>query len=118
MENTPERMAIIREMLAILHDDVPWASSFHPHSYVLNNEWVSNSKPHGISKAVIKYLKIDPERRTELQAQWNSPVIWPLILVAALLFVVALPGYMAYRRRLQHRVSSTLNPSTDQDGGQ
>jgi oligopeptide transport system substrate-binding protein len=118
MENTPERMAIIREMLAILHDDVPWASSFHPHSYVLNNEWVSNSKPHGISKAVIKYLKIDPERRTELQAQWNSPVIWPLILVVALLFVVALPGYMAYRRRLQHRVSSTLNPSTHQGGGQ
>lgn len=104
MENTPERMAIIREMLALVHDDVPWASSFHPHSYVLNNEWVSNSKPHGISKAVIKYLKIDPERRTELQAQWNSPIVWPLIFVALLLLVFALPGYMAYHRRLQQRI--------------
>ncbi|MEK9765025.1 MAG: hypothetical protein VW274_00950, partial [Thalassolituus sp.] len=104
MENTPERMAIIREMLDILHTDTPWASSFHPHSYVLNNPWVYNSKPHGISKAVLKYLRIDPELRAEMQREINRPVVWPLIIVALILLVMALPGYLAYRRRLNHRI--------------
>lgn len=104
MENSPERMEIIREMIDILHHEMPWASSFHPHSYVLNNAWVHNSKPHGISKSVLKYLRIDPEQRARMQAEWNSPVLWPLFMVVIIILVTALPGYLAYRRRLNHRI--------------
>ena len=104
MENSPERMEIIREMIDILHHETPWASSFHPHGYVLNNAWVYNSKPHGISKSVLKYLRIDPEERSRMQAAWNDPVLWPLVLVALIILVTALPGYVAYRRRLNHRI--------------
>lgn len=107
MENSPERMAIIREMLALLYRDVPWASGFHPHSYVLNNAWVYNSKPHGISKSVLKYLRIDPQQRLEQQAALNSPVVWPLMVVALLVVIMALPGYLAYRRRLNQRILNT-----------
>ena len=106
MENSPERMAIIREMIDITQHDMPWASTFHPHSYVLNNAWVYNSKPHGISKAVLKYMRIDPEQRSAMQESSNRPVLWPLLLVTLLIIVLALPGYVGYRRRLNHRVNT------------
>ncbi len=104
MENTPERMEIIRRMLDIIHEDTPWASAFHPHGYTLNNAWVYNSKPHGISKALLKYLRIDPQQRLDMQDQWNTPVTWPLLVVLFILIGFATPGYIAYRRRLQQRI--------------
>lgn len=104
MEDSPERLTIIKKMLAILHKDTPWASSWHPHAYMLNNPWVGNSKPHGISKATLKYLKIDPKLRHELQQQWNQPVLWPLVLTAVLLLGFLVPGFLAYRRRVTKTV--------------
>ncbi|WP_430462324.1 ABC transporter substrate-binding protein [Thalassolituus sp. LLYu03] len=104
MENTPERMRIIRRMLSIVQQDTPWASAWHPHSYVLNNYWVHNTKAHGISKAVLKYYAIDQEERAQAQARWNKPVVWPLLLVALALALLAIPGVAAFRARQQRRI--------------
>lgn len=104
MENSDERLAIIRDMLVLLQHDMPWGSSFHAHSYVLNNSWVSNSKPHGIANNILKYLNIDPELRQQQQRQRNQPVLWPLLWVALALSLLVLPGYLAYQRRQQRRV--------------
>lgn len=104
MENSPQRMAIIRRMLAIVQKDTPWASAWHPHSYILNNHWVSNTKAHGISKSVLKFIAIDPQARADAQQAWNKPVLWPLLLVAALLALLSVPGVRAYRRRQQRRI--------------
>jgi ABC-type transport system substrate-binding protein len=111
MEDSPERMAIIRRMIRIMQHDVPWASAWHPHSYVLNNQWVSNSKPHGISKSILKYLKIDPQLRGEKQHEWNQPILAPLWLVALLIAIFAFPGWIAYRRRQQHRIADDASSS-------
>lgn len=104
MENGPERMAIIRDMLALLQHDMPWGSSFHAHSYVLNNSWVSNSKPHGIANNILKYLNIDHEQRQREQQWRNQPVLWPIVVVILGLLILALPGYFAFQRRQQRRV--------------
>ena len=104
MENSPERMEIIRRMLEIVQRDMPWASAWHPHSYVLNNHWVQNARAHGISKSILKYLDVDEQARAQAQNQWNQPVLWPLLLVALLLLVLAVPGVIAFRRRQQRRV--------------
>lgn len=104
MEDSPERYEIIRRMLALLQRDVPWASAWHPHSYVLNNQWVRNTKAHGISKSVLKYFAVDPQQRQQMQQQWNQPVLWPLLLVLALTALVTVPGLLAWRRRQQQRI--------------
>jgi oligopeptide transport system substrate-binding protein len=104
MEDTPQRLAIIQNMLAIVDRDVPWASAFHPQSFVLNNAWVSNYKPHGISKANLKYQNIDETLRQQKRAEWNQPVLWPLICFMAFVLIVTIPGYRAYQRRLQRKI--------------
>ena len=104
MEDSPQRMDIIRKMVAIVQRDTPWLSAWHPLSYILNNQWVENTKPHGISKAVLKYFAVDPQLRQQSQRQWNRPVLWPLIIVAAIVLLLAIPGIRAYRRRQQRRI--------------
>lgn len=104
MANTPERLTIIRKMLSLLQHDMPWGSSFHVHSYVLNNSWVSNSKPHGIANNTLKYLNIDRKQRQTQQRLRNQPVLWPLLWLTLALLIVILPGYMAFQRRQQRRV--------------
>lgn len=108
MEDSPERLQIIRQMLSIIQRDTPWASSWHPMSYILNNAWVENSKPHGISKATLKYLKIDQQERARLRQLENQTVLWPLLMVLVVLLLFMLPGYLAYRRRQQRRIITAL----------
>lgn len=109
MPDSPERMAIIQKMLAIYYRDMPWASAWHPHSYLLDNPWVKNTKAHGITMATLKYLDIDSELREAERTQRNQPVLWPLILVAAVVAILMVPGWLAFRRRQSRRVSDDLN---------
>jgi len=104
MPDSPERMALIQNMLAIYHHDLPWASAWHPHLYVLNNPWVRNTKAHGVSKSVLKYMAVDSEARQQAQQTRNQPVLWPLWLVVLILVVLMIPGYRAYRQRQMERV--------------
>ncbi|MCX2981033.1 peptide ABC transporter substrate-binding protein [Halieaceae bacterium IMCC14734] len=99
MEAGPERSVIVAEMVSMLRRDVIWMYAFHPLEYYLNNEWVHNTKRHGITKRTLKYLRIDDELRLSRQAQWNQPVVWPLWIVLGLLVAVMIPAVTAYRRR-------------------
>ncbi|WP_028294211.1 ABC transporter substrate-binding protein [Oceanobacter kriegii] len=104
MPDSPERLALIRQMLEIYHHEVPWASGLHLHSYVLDNPWVRNTKPHGISTATLKYMGIDSRMRESLRKERNQPVWSPLWNVGLVVLVLMIPGYQAYRRRQNQRV--------------
>ena len=100
MEDSPERMAIIRDMISIYHRELPWASGFHPQAYVLGNAWMKNYKRHGISRGTLKFQNLDPELREQKRKEWNKPVLWPLALVLLIFIGLIVPGYRAYKRRL------------------
>jgi ABC-type transport system substrate-binding protein len=104
MEDTPERLAIIRQMIAIFQHDLPWASAFHPQTFVLDQAWLHNYKPHGISKSTLKYQNLDASLREDKRHEWNQPVLWPLALLVLLLLVIVVPGFRAYRHRMQRRI--------------
>lgn len=104
MPDSPQRMELIREMLTIYQHDVPWASLWHPHSYVLNNPWVKNTKAHGISKSILKYVDIDPEQRAQVRAERNPPVMAPLVLTLLLVLGLLVGGHFAWRKRQQRRI--------------
>lgn len=99
MENGPERQAIIDRMLAILHEDTPWVWGFHPKDYSLRHAWLLNRKPTKVGNNTLKYQRIDVALREKLRAQWNRPVVWPLLALTALLVALALPAILSHRRR-------------------
>ena len=100
MKPGPERDAIVAEMVDLYREDAVWLYNFYPREIYLNNEWVTNTKRHGISKGTLKFLNVDPELRERRQLEWNQPVTWPLYAGAALFVGLLLPGVLAYRRRL------------------
>jgi oligopeptide transport system substrate-binding protein len=95
----PERDQVIAEMVELWRRDVVWMHAFHPIEFYLNNEWVHNTKRHGISKRTLQYIRIDDELRSQRQAEWNQPVVWPMIVGFAGVLALILPGISAYRRR-------------------
>ena len=99
MQNGEERGAIIREMLDIARHDAPWVWGFFPKQFSLHHAWYLNSKPNLMSNNSLKYRRILPGLRAELQAEWNRPVLWPLYGMALLLLLVVLPAFLGYRRR-------------------
>jgi len=99
MDNTPERQQLIDEMVAIARRDSPWLWGFHPKQFSLNHVWYSNSKPNLMANNTLKYRRIDPALRSSMQAQWNRPVRWPLLLFAAALLAVIVPAFIGHRRR-------------------
>lgn len=102
--DTPERAETISKMMAILHQDNPWGMMYHPFDYMLSHGWVTNDKVHGVSKLAFKYMNIDVEKRRELQASWNKPVVAPLVFVVLILLLLIIPGYLTYQRRQQRTI--------------
>jgi oligopeptide transport system substrate-binding protein len=42
---------------------------------------------------------VDAARREALRREWNRPVVWPVLLILALLGASIVPAVMTYRRR-------------------
>jgi hypothetical protein len=85
--------------VAILREDAPWSFGYHPKAYGLLHAWVGNAKPNHMARNDLKYRKIDPQLREERRAEWNRPVVWPLVAGLAALAVSALPAIVTWRRR-------------------
>jgi oligopeptide transport system substrate-binding protein len=99
LPNSPERAAIIARMIALVQDDAPWAFAFHPRQFVLNHAWLKNAKPNDMARNDLKYKRIDGPLRRRLRAEWNQPLVWPLIVVPLVLGLLILPAWLSWRRR-------------------
>jgi oligopeptide transport system substrate-binding protein len=99
MDDTPERQAIIDQMVDIARRDAPWAWGVNPKDFLLLHSWVNNAKPNHMANNTLKYLRIDPKARTGLRAAWNRPVIWPIAAILGVLASATVPAVMAYRKR-------------------
>ncbi len=95
----PERAELVARMVELYRQDAVWLYAFYPRDIYLNNSWVYNTKRHGISKATLKYLRIDTEERARKREAWNQPVTWPLYASALVVVGLLWPGVAAYRRR-------------------
>ncbi len=100
MDNSPERLAIIKEMTRILQDDSPWVWAYHPVGFTLMHQWVGNIKPNAMSNNTKKYMNLDQARRSELRYSWNRPVLWPVAAAVLVLLITALPAIKSVRKRL------------------
>ena len=77
MHDSPERMALIQEMITIAREDAPWIWGLHPVGYGLYHEWLHNTKPMHFGRNTLKYKRIDSQLREERRLAWNQPVTTP-----------------------------------------
>ena len=99
MDNTPERLGIVRQMNRILHHDAPWDFGLHPKSYTLGHRWLKNRKPNDVGNNILKYQRIDAVDRANARREWNRPVVWPLGLGLVAIVLSVVPAFIGYRRR-------------------
>jgi peptide/nickel transport system substrate-binding protein len=99
MPNSPERQKIIDRMTEIFRYDAPWIGGFHPKNYSLSHGWLANNKPSEMTDAALKYWRVDPARRAALRKEWNTPVVWPILLALGALVAALMPAVVSYRRR-------------------
>lgn len=99
MGNTPERKAIIDQMVEIVRHDAPWAGGFHPKQFGLFHAWYRRAKPNLMANNTLKYAKIDPLLRAKQRQAWNKPVWWPVVIIVGVLVVGTLPAVATYRRK-------------------
>jgi len=99
MDNGPARQAIIDRMVALLRHDAPWDWAYYPKDYSLYHSWLFNVKPNQMARNGLKFYRLDPALRERKRAEWNRPVVWPLLLALALLIVSVLPALRTWRAR-------------------
>jgi hypothetical protein len=58
-----------------------------------------NGKPNNMARNNLKYVRVDVEKRAALRRAWNQPIVWPALLILALLVLGSIPAVMSYRRR-------------------
>jgi len=100
-ENDAERMAEIREMVAILERERPWIELHHREDYSLYQGWVKNVKPMGLSVPTYQYRDLDPELRRERRLAWNEPIRWPAYVLVLIALAVIVPGIRTYFKERQ-----------------
>lgn len=105
MDNTGQRLAIIRQMEAIVRHDSPWVFGLHPKKFSLFHGWYKNLKTNLMANNGLKYRRIDSTARAEKRRQWNQPIIWPLWAGGIVLALSVLPAYLAYRKRMEETLS-------------
>ena len=99
MDNSPERLQIIRQIKSIIQRDAPWVFAYHRVSFDLYHEWLKNGKPNTTGYNTLKYKRIDSTLRARRQAEWNQPVLWPLWSVIGFLIVGTIPAVVTIWRR-------------------
>jgi len=99
MDNSPERLAVIKKMIRIAQRDAPWVWGYHPLSFGLFHSWVKNVKPNAMANNTLKYLRIDAETRAKKREEWNKPLVWPVALLGLIIGAAILLGLYTVKKR-------------------
>lgn len=107
LENGPEKARVIDEMIRIVQQDAPWSFGYFPTSAAALHHWVKNAKPTQMIRNNVQYIRIDAQERMEQIRAWNTPVLWPLmIILAAAVGLVWLVRAHLEKRRLRRGIDN------------
>ncbi|HVK05395.1 MAG TPA: ABC transporter substrate-binding protein [Armatimonadaceae bacterium] len=114
MDDGPERKAIIEKMRAIAVEDCPWIPVFHSVSLSLSYDWQKNVKAHPIANDYNQYRAIDFEDRARKQRAWNQPNYLPIVVLALIIGVGAIPAIRVVRQRVNRRVRKDVTDAGEE----
>ncbi|HVV69135.1 MAG TPA: ABC transporter substrate-binding protein [Patescibacteria group bacterium] len=104
LENTPQRLEIIQNMVGIAQADSPWVWGVFPKTYILSQAWIAPIKPNPVANNILKYQRVDPALRVKLIVSWNRPVVWPFLLLVLVVLALVLPVGIGYWRKIHRPV--------------
>jgi len=99
MENSPERMAIVKEMNEILIEDVPIMLEFNKAGYIVEQPWAPITHRNTLLEGGLKYLTVDPALREQKRREWNPVPKWPIAVALGVLVAGAGYGIALNRKR-------------------
>ncbi len=106
LDDGPAKQQLIDEMVDILRKDAPWSFGYFPYSAGAYQSWVGDAKYGLFTNDRALYYKVDPKSRSRLQAEWNPPIAWPLLLIALAALALILTGRRAYLARERKTASA------------
>ncbi|HIP81143.1 MAG TPA: peptide ABC transporter substrate-binding protein [Leucothrix mucor] len=115
MENSPERLSKVKQMIQIARQDSPWVWGFHPKSMGLFHSWYGNVLPNDMANNTLKYKRINGDKRVAKQQKWNKPVIWPLAIFVLFILLSIYPLYRAYQSRQKAVVNNANNNASNKN---
>ena len=99
LDDGPRKQEVIDAMVRIAREDAPWAWGYWPYVATANQAWVHNAKPGILIRDMARFYRVDAALRAQRVAEWNRPVWWPLALLVAALFVLAVLARRSYVAR-------------------
>ncbi|HWI11674.1 MAG TPA: ABC transporter substrate-binding protein [Burkholderiaceae bacterium] len=99
LDDGPEKQKLIDRMVDILRRDAPWSFGYFPYSAGAYQRWVGDAKYGLFTNDRALYYKVDAPLRTRLQAEWNKPHSWPLVLIALAALLLAWIARRGFRAR-------------------
>ena len=100
MENSPERMEVIRKMNGILAEDCPVMFTFNKAYYVLVQPWAPVTHVNTLLVGGgLKYVTLDNALREQKRREWNPVAFWPIPLGLALALAGIIYAVRMNRRR-------------------
>jgi len=104
MERGPERTHLVQRCVEILQRDAPWIFGYFPYDYFLVRGWVSNVKPRLLGGNMLKFLRLDYNKRYKQVLQDNQPIYYPFVILVFLLILLIAPVVIAFRLREQGKL--------------
>jgi ABC-type transport system substrate-binding protein len=101
LDDTPRKRQVIDEMVAIVQQEAPWSFGYISWSGLAFQQWVHNGKPSILIRDMAQYYRVDPALRVRMQAAWNRPIAWPLIVPALAALLVVVSAWRSWRAREQ-----------------
>ncbi len=105
LEDGARKARVIDRMIRIVQEDAPWSFGTFSTSAAAAHNWVKNLKPTQIVQDRLMYLAIDAAEREKAVRAWNEPVIWPLILIIAVIMLFIRQVRIELRRRAAVRAA-------------
>jgi ABC-type transport system substrate-binding protein len=99
MENTPERLELIKKMNDILIEECPIVLNFNKAYYVLVQPWAPLTHNNMMLEGGLCYLPVDAPMRGARQREWNPVAKWPPFVAAGVVALGIVYGVRLNRRR-------------------
>jgi len=97
LENTPERLALLNKMRAILDEDCPLLYTFNEAFYTLSQGWTHNVSIHPVAFNSLKYYRVDSQIREVKQQVWNRPNYMFVLALVGLFTAAIIPVALSRR---------------------
>ena len=104
MDDSPERLAIVKRMRNIANEDCPLAYYQHDAGLAIRQHWIHNYDPNPLAYDSPQYIRIDGAERAAMQAQWNRPIYWPIFAFVALIAALSVPAGRVVNGRKNRRI--------------